>query len=79
MVTHQAKPTEHFSRLYRLHFLLFHIPKLGNCSIRQLPVLEQEQQEQAATNEDEQNLQQLAIRSASRPAVLSTKPWECLE
>lgn len=45
----------------------------------QPPVLEQGQKECAARNEDEQDLQQLAIKSASQPIVLNTKPSECLE
>lgn len=79
MVTHRTKPNEYFSPLFRLLFLLFHLPKLGSCSMRQLPALEKEQQEWAASNEDEQDLQQLAIRSASQPAILSTKSPESLE
>lgn len=45
----------------------------------QRPVLEQGQQECAARNEDEQDVQQLAIKSASQPIVPNTKPSECLE
>lgn len=66
-----TKPAEHFPLLCRLPCPL---PKLGKGNGKQPPVLGQGQQGWAASNEDDQDLQQVAARPPSPRRVPTCQP-----